>query len=311
MNDVAVVVVTYNSRRWLEGCLGSITAAVAGLSSEVVVVDNASTDGTAAEVKRLLPSAVLLESAGNEGFAAANNLALRRTRSRHVLLLNPDTVLAPGAVTRLVRFLDADPSYWAAGPAVHNGNGTLQRTGVSFPSLRNIAVETLFLDRLFPRSRLFGRHRRLYEDPSVLSDVDYVQGSCLLVRRAAVDRVGPLDEEYFLYFEETDWCRRMRDAGGKVARVPDAAIVHFGGEPSVHYDEGRLVHYHRGLLLFFRRHRRPAARLLLRVLLAARSLVRIAAWTAVAVVSPGRRAQALSAARGYARVLPLLVREAL
>jgi GT2 family glycosyltransferase len=311
MKDVAVVIVTHNSVRFLDGCLGSIAGAVPGIEATVTVVDNESTDGTVAAVRRILPEADVVASGSNAGFAAANNIALRRTTSRHVLLLNPDTVLRPEAVTRLVRFLDGRAEYWAAGPAVLNGDGSLQRTGVSFPSLWNILVEALFLDRAFPRSRLFGGHRRLFDDPGRVQDVDYVQGSCLLVNRAAVERVGPLDEEYFMYFEETDWCYRIRCAGGRVARVPDAEVIHFGGEDSAHYGESRLMSYHGGLLRFFRKHRSKTSGIVLRIVLLGRSILRVLVWSGAAMLHADRRRDARSSVRGYLRGIALIVREPL
>jgi GT2 family glycosyltransferase len=224
-----------------------------------------------------------------------------------VLLLNPDTILQEGAIDRLIQCMDAHPGVFAAGPQVHNRDGSLQRTGVRFPSIRNIFFESLFLDRAFPRSRVFGAHKALYDDPATERSVDYVQGSCLIVRAEAIARVGILDEDFFMYFEETDWCYRMRQAGGKVLICPSASVIHFGGEESSHYGEQRLLNYHRSLLQFFAKHHSLSDRLLLRIVLSMRCCVRMAAWLGIFLARGQARVEAASSLRGYWRTLLLVV----
>jgi GT2 family glycosyltransferase len=304
--DVTVIIVTWNSREDLPGCLAAIPAAARTVRYEIMIVDNQSTDGTRAYVESSHRSIRLLANGENRGFAAANNQALRLTRSRYVLLLNPDTLLQEGAIDRLVHCMEEHGEASAAGPAVLNRDGTPQRTGVAFPSTRNILVESVFLDRLLPGSRFFGQHRQLYADPSVEREVDYVQGSCMIVRCEAIGHVGILDEDYFMYFEETDWCYRMRQMGGTVWFCPAASVIHFGGEATSHYGERRLVNYHRGLLLFYKKHRSPMDSLILRLVLVLRSGIRIAIWAGVAALRPSVRKEALSSLRGYWRTLGLV-----
>ncbi len=307
--DVTVIIVTWNSREELPGCLGSIEAAARHVRCDIIVVDNQSTDGTRAYLETSHPGVRVIANAENRGFAAANNQALRLVRTRYVLLLNPDTVLHEEAIDRLVGCLDAHPEAFAAGPQVYNRDGSLQRTGVTFPSIGNLLADAFFLDRLFPSSRVFGRHRSLFDDPETERVVDYVQGSCLLVRQAAIAKVGILDEEYFMYFEETDWCYRMHRAGGTVRICPAAGVVHFGGEPSVHYGAARLVDYHRGLLVFFVRHRSGPEQLVLRGVVILRSCLRIVTWAGVLLFRPRERRAALSGIRGYGRVMLMVLRE--
>ncbi len=306
MNDLTVIVVTWNSGSDIEECLRTALSASRGLQAKIVVVDNGSTDGTRQIVAEHFPEVSLVANRGNIGFAAANNVGIRQADSRYLMLLNPDTIVREGAFRGLVGFMDAHSDCWAAGPALLNGDGTPQRTGVRFPSLWNLFVESFFLDRLFPRSRIFGRHRELYEDPGRSRPVDFVQGSCLIVRREAVEAVGVLDEEFFMYFEETDWCYRMKKAGGTVYYTPDGEVVHLGGGVMGHYDESRLVHFHRSLLRFYRKHSTAAAGLILRAILFVRSIIRVALWGAIAAFRPSVRARAASSVRGYARVIALL-----
>jgi GT2 family glycosyltransferase len=225
---------------------------------------------------------------------------------RYLCLLNPDTIVHPGALDVLVTFLDGDTSVWACGPGLLNGDGTAQRTGVRFPSLWNIAVEAVFLDRLFPRTKLFGSHRELYVQGPEPRRVEFVQGSCIVVRREVKDRIGGLDERFFMYFEETDWCRRIAGAGGNVVLVPAASVTHFGGGTTGHYDERRVVHYHESLFRYFGKHRGPVAQCVVRILVFGRSCVRVLLWLMISVCMPRLRAAAFSSMRGYAHVLGLV-----
>jgi GT2 family glycosyltransferase len=221
------------------------------------------------------------------GFAAANN---RQSPPLWKISVpaEPDTV-ARAALDALVDFMDAHPAVWACGPGILNRDGTPQRTGVRFPSLWNILVETFFLDRVFPSSRVFGRHMELYEDPVQARHVDYVQGSCLMIRRDVVRKVGALDESYFMYFEETDLCYRIKQAGGEVWIVPSAGVVHLGGDTTGHFDERRVVFYHKSLLRFFDKHHTLSGRIAVRILVFVRSLIRIFSWCIVGIVKPAPR----------------------
>jgi GT2 family glycosyltransferase len=304
--ELSIIIVTWNSRTDIERCLHSLAASGTRTSMEILVVDNASTDGTAAFVQSAFPGVAVLVSETNDGFAAGNNRALHLAQGRYLLLLNPDTVVYPGSLDVLVKFMDAHPAVWACGPPLFNADASPQRTGVRFPGIWNLLVESLFLDRLFPGTRLFGGHRQLYSDPDIPRSVDYLQGSCLLVHRRAMEQVGRLDEGFFMYFEETDWCRRMKKAGGGVWYVPGPGVFHFGGGATGHYDEPRLLFYHRGLLRFFKKHHPPAAGVVLRFILVFRSMIRIAVWIVYGVTHVPHRSAAASALRGYLRVLLLL-----
>lgn len=306
MHDLTVVIVTWNSADCIRDCLRSIDPPSRRAPTRVVVVDNASKDGTVPLVSREFPWADVVANRDNRGFGAANNQAFAAASSRYVMMLNPDTVARPGALDALVAFMDAHPEAWAAGPAMLNADGSEQRTGVAFPSLGNLLSETFFLDRLLPHSRLFGRHRRLFDERPGPREVDFVQGSALIFRREVLERVGGLDERFFMYFEETDWCFRMKRAGGRVLVCPDAQVVHLGGGEFGHFDERRLLHYHRSLLAFYGKHHGHAAQAALRAALLLRSALRLGLWSGIALLRPARRERARSSARGYAQVLRLL-----
>lgn len=306
MADLTIVIVSWNCRDDLAGCLRSIRSAASEIDSTVVVVDNGSTDGTVEMLRDDFTSTAVLANSTNRGFAAANNQALASLQSRYVLLLNPDTIVHKDALRLLVRFLDESPSIWAAGPLMLNRDGSRQISGVRFPNNWNILCETLFLDRLFPKSRIVGRHKELFADLSIPRSVDYVQGACLIVRADVLNVVGGLDEKFFMYFEETDWCYRMKHNGGLIYLFPEARVTHFGGGETGHYDETRLIHYHRSLLRFYRKHYSTWSSVIVKMIIALRSLVRLVGWCLIAVVRPGLRSSAASSMRGYIRTYPIL-----
>jgi GT2 family glycosyltransferase len=304
--DLAIVIVSYNCQQFLTNCLQSIVASEAASSYSIIVVDNNSSDDTASMVQTQFPNVRFVANAQNVGFAGANNQAMSLVQSRYTMLLNPDTIVRSGAIDLLVRFLDTHENVWAAGPALFNNDGSPQRTGVRFPTNWNLLVEALFLDRFFPHSKLFGAHRELYKEFSQPREVDFVQGSCLVVRQSAIERVGLLDEQFFMYFEETDWCFRIKQAGGSVMYVPQAEIVHFGGGEKAHYDEQRVLHFHSSLFRFYAKHHTPAKGLVMKAIVALRSLIRIVFWCGVLVVKPRYRARALSTLRGYLKIFSIL-----
>jgi GT2 family glycosyltransferase len=257
---VAAVVVTYNGQPWVEKCLGSL----AGV--QVVVVDNGSTDGTVEAVRDGYPAVRLVE-AENRGLAAGWNLGIRETDTRYVLLLNSDAWLVGDALSRLVAFADRRPEAAVVGPRLLNPDGSLQRSVRGFPTLWRLATEYFFLRKLAPRSEALNGFYAGGFDHDEVREAEFVMGACMLVRRTAIERVGLLDEDYFLFSEEADWCYRFRAAGWQVVFFPGAECVHVGGASH----GGRLYRENlRGHLLFFSKHRgRRQAELARRLLLSA------------------------------------------
>ena len=262
--SAAVVVATYNALPWLEQCLES----VAGI--DAVVVDNGSSDGTVAFVRERFPAVAVVEQE-NLGLAAAWNRGLEATDSDYILILNADAWLTEGSLDRLVAFAESRPDAAVIGPRILNQDGTLQRSVRGFPTPWRLATEYFFLRKLAPRSRALNAFYAGGFDHDEVREAEFVMGACLLVRRAAVAEVGQLDEAFFLFSEETDWCYRFAQVGWKVLFYPGAECVHVGGASH----GGQLYRENlRGHLRFLAKHRgvRSAerARRLLRVALVAR-----------------------------------------
>jgi N-acetylglucosaminyl-diphospho-decaprenol L-rhamnosyltransferase len=225
VSELSVVIVSFNAREHLERCL----AAVAGGEHEVVVVDNASSDGSRALVRERFPSVRLVELAENIGFGAANNVGAEAGSGRWLLLLNSDAWPVDDAIERLMSFAEAYPRAGIVGPRLRNVDGSLQPSVRGYPTLWRIATEYLFLRRLAPRSRALNAFYGGGFDHASVREVEVLKGAVLLARREAYEAVGGFDPAYFMYGEEMDLCYRIRKAGWAVVFDPDAEFVHVGG----------------------------------------------------------------------------------
>ena len=252
MTRLAIVVVSYNARADLARALSSLTAAPPATSHEIVVVDNASTDGAATLVRERFPGVRVIDAGGNLGFARANNIGIRATTSEWVLLLNPDTIVPPGAVDVMVDHLARHPHVVALGPRLVDDDG---RAELSFGAMYSPWSEARRKVALTLDARGFAPTRRWIDRVSRRQRVvDWVSGACLLVRREAGDAAGWLDERYFMYAEDVDFCAALRRAGGQVLFSPVAEIVHARGRsgqtsPGPTRDAWRASH-----LAFYRKH---------------------------------------------------------
>jgi len=254
--DVSIILVSWNTRELLLGCLESLSAAVGTLRTDIWMVDNGSTDGSVAAVRERFPLVRLLENDGNPGFAAANNQAIAASAGRYTLLLNSDTIAEPASIERLVRFADGQPTAGIIGARLLNRDGSFQASFADFPSLRS---ELLSVTGIGPR--LFGRWYPSYgpRRSQMARRVDWIQGACMLARRAAIEQAGPMDEQYFMYNEEIDWCMQMWRAGWEVWYLPEARIVHYGGQSTRQIRHAMVQALYRSKVRFFRKHYGPAA----------------------------------------------------
>ncbi len=257
--DLLVVVVSFNTVDLLATCLRALRRSLERckdrLRAHVVVVDNASSDGSARVVREDFPEFQLVALDENRGFAAANNLAMRQAEARHVLLLNPDTEVLGDAPAALVRFLEEHPDAGACGGRLLNPDLTFQHSCFRFPTLPMSFLDFFPINHRLINSRLNGRYpRHWYSRPF---PIDHPLGACLIVRREAIQRVGLMDEGFFMYCEEVDWCYRIKQAGWKIYYTPDAEIIHHGGQSTRQNAGPMLVQLHRSRDRFFRKHYGP------------------------------------------------------
>jgi GT2 family glycosyltransferase len=269
--DLSIVIVNWNVCALLERCLHSILGRAEpdgdapgvwrieapGLPSyriEVIVVDCASSDGSVEMVRRVYPSVTLYASDENLGYTGGNNLGMRASRGRYVLVLNPDTELLGAALPAMVAYVDAHPEVGVLGPQLLWPDGSVQSSRRRFPSLATALVESTFLQKWFPGHPVLRRYYVLDRPDDAVSEVGWVSGACLLVRRAAIDAVGLLDDEYFMYSEEMDWQKRMQGAGWRVVYWPQAQVMHHEGKSSEQVVALRHIRFGRSRVRYFSKH---------------------------------------------------------
>ena len=252
--DLSIIIVNWNTRDMLKECLASLPAATEGLTTETLVVDNDSHDGSVAMLTEMYPAVQVLESGGNLGFSRGNNLALSRATGDRILLLNPDTVCPPASLARLFRFMSGRQNVGAVGPRLVDGEGHPTISGGYFPRTRYHWFGFLDPRRLWLRGPLSDRivFRPGRQEPS--RRVDYIMGACFLMRRPALEKIGPLDERFFMYFEETDWCYRAHEAGLEIWYCAETEITHLEGKASEQASRFSIDQFQKSYRLFVAKH---------------------------------------------------------
>ena len=281
MTSIGIVIVSFNTRELLRACLASLRDCT--LPLRAVVVENASRDGSAAMVRERFPDVELIELAENSGFAAGTNIGIRRVLSseraalrasntaaakpkietaqpEYVLLLNPDTQVHPGAIEALASFLGAHPRVGAVGPRLLNPDGTVQPAAFRFPTLAMTALDLFPPGEALP-GRLYNSwwHGRYPNEPFAQQPfpIDHPLGACILTRRTVIEQAGELDEQFFMYAEEVDWCYRVRQAGWAIWQEPRALVTHVGGAATGQFRSKMQIALYQSRMRFFRKHRSP------------------------------------------------------
>ncbi len=268
---LSIAIVSWNTRDLLLDALDSIYAAPQPFPFEVIVVDNASVDGTAEAVAARYPQVILCANTENAGYARGNNQAIGRAQGAYILLLNPDVLLPPGGLETAVAFMEQHPGAGALGVRQVHPDGRLQRSVRGFPSPLAVLWELIGLSRLLARSRVFGAYRMTWFDYKQVAEVDQPMGTFLLLRRKAVEQVGLMDEAFPIFFNEVDWCLRCKRAGWGIYFTPDVEIVHYGAASTSQVFAAMAWESRRGLLRFYAKHYRALWHWPLRLLIAAAS----------------------------------------
>lgn len=297
--DLSIVIVNWNTREMLRDCLQSVFDGLGGLEVEVFVVDNASEDGSQEMVRTCFPDVSLICNTENRGFAAANNQALLFANGRHVLLLNSDTLVHGDVLAASCGYLDQRPEVGVMGCRVLNTDGSLQITGSGFPSLFNLFLMTTGLWKL-KSVPLFDRYQMLSWDRRSEREVAVVSGCYMMVRGSAMEEVGLLDEDFFFYGEETDWCRRFANAGWKLVLAPVGEITHFGGGSVKKLNHKRDVMLTQGTIRLHRKHGGVVGGAACWAMLMGFNLSRAAFWSLLQI---GGRARARERAHHFRNVV--------
>lgn len=299
--DVSVIIVNWNTRDLLAQCLQSLYGTTSDLDFEIIVVDNASVDGSVAMVRRDFPQVQLIANAENEGFVRANNQALPLSRGRYVLLLNSDAALLPGTLWHMVQFMDAQPAAGIVGPRVLNPDGSFQSSYMDFP---NLFSELLLMTKL--SKVVYGRYfpSHSLQQSRETRAVDWMLGACIMIRRETLEEIGGLDETFFMYSEEVDWCWRAKQAGWAVYYLPEAKVLHWGGQSSSKVPLKRRSLVYRSKLLFLDKHNGPTTALLFKWALLITSILKMGFWNLL-LLSP--RTQNRTRARENIRSYGVLI----
>ncbi|UCC39908.1 MAG: glycosyltransferase family 2 protein [Candidatus Aminicenantes bacterium] len=256
MTDVDIIIVNHNTKDLLRQCIKSVYANTPKNSFEIIVIDNSSVDESLQMIKREFPDVKVIENKENLGFSKANNQGITAGRGRYVLLLNSDTLVLPSTLDIMKQFLHDHPDVGIVGSRTFYSDYTVQATARSFPTPINALFgRKSILTRLFPTNRFSRRYLTCFnQDYSEPFEVDWVAGSCLMVKRKMIDEIGLLDEGFWMYWEDADWCYRAKKKGWKVFCVPEAKIIHYEGMSSKKQSAKLIMEFHKSIYRYYRKH---------------------------------------------------------
>lgn len=298
MIDVSVIVVAWNVKKLLDECLESVFAQTSGINFEVIYVDNNSLDGSTAMVKEKYPAVTIIQNSQNLGFIKANNQGIRIAKGRYVLLLNSDTLVLDNAIEKIVRFADKHPEAAVVGGKVLNPNRTLQRNCLAIPSVLHIFFAATWLYKIAPR---IAGERLDWWNYDEVREVDAIVGCFSLVRRTAFEQVGLMDEDYFVYTDDTDWCYRFKIAGWKILFTPEPQIIHYGAQTTKKAADKFVLQLHGSQLQFMQKYAGSIGFFLSRILTAFYFFVRIPYWLLYGIMKPIDRKRAFVTLVTYAK----------
>jgi hypothetical protein len=277
--DVSIIIVSWNVRDLLRRCLQALGSQIVDCrppTAEMIVVDNASSDRTAEMLRAEFPNVRVITNSENAGFTRANNQALALAQGRYLFLLNPDTELHAGALQTLFDFAETNPRAGIIGPQLFYGDGSVQSSRRRFPTLATAFLESTILQQWFPRNRVLTNFYMLDTRDNATQPVDWINGAAMFVRRAVYEQIGGLDEAFFMYSEELDWCYRAKQAGWEIFYLPTARVTHYEGKSSEQAVAARDIHFNTSKIRFFRKYRGAFVAEILRAFLLLTFVYRIA-----------------------------------
>lgn len=294
---LSILIASYNTCEVTLRCLRDLTVDLAGIDSEILLVDNASQDGTTEAVSSAYPSVVVVPNRENVGFGAANNQALGMARGRYLMMLNTDAFVHPGCCRELVNFLERHPEAGVVGARLLNADGSLQVSCYPFPTPLRSWIENLWISALFPTHPKLGDYRQWAHDE--VREVGWVVGACFVCRREVVEQVGGFDPVFFMYSEETDWQQRLRRAGWKIFLNPNAVVTHLGGASGTKEPENVNRYFFTSLDHYQLKNHGTSGFLLNRLAMVVGAVLRLPAWGLVWVLKSGLRARSAAKMKHY------------
>jgi GT2 family glycosyltransferase len=286
---VSVVIVVWNAKQYVLECLGSLREHCATVFSEVIVVDNASTDGTPELIAEMFPEFKLIRNLENFGFAKANNIGIAQSSGDYICLVNSDVKFLDDCISPMVAYLSGHPEVGMLGPKMLAADGEVRRSTMRFPTVWNNFCRAIGLDSLFKRSRSFGGLLMSDFDHRTTAPVEVLNGWFLVLRRSAVDRVGMLDPQFFMYGEDVDWCYRFRQAGEKIVFFAEAGAIHYGGASSSNAPLRFYLELYRATWQYWKKHHSGWSQLGFLIAFAIHHSVRLIGSAFLYLCSPSRR----------------------
>lgn len=292
MLDFSIIIVSWNAKKYLAECLQSISEETANHHSEIIVVDNASTDGSPEYVRKRFPNIKLICNDANVGFAKANNIGIRQSTGKYKFLINSDVIVLKGCFDKMLEYMDQHSETGMLGPRILNPDGTLQPSCMGFPNLWNNFCRAFALDSFFPKSRLFGGRLMAFSPHDTICGAEVLNGCFWMVRQEALDQVGLLDENFFIYGEDNDWCKRFGDAGWKVVFFPGAEAIHYGGASSSNAPVRFYIEMHRANLQYYKKHHNRLSLIGFILITWVHQLARVFGQAILYIINPSKKIQA-------------------
>jgi GT2 family glycosyltransferase len=291
MTSLSIIIVSYNTQEYTLECLRSIYEQTKGISYEIIVVDNASSDGSAEAIEQEFPLVKLIKSKDNQGFAAANNIGFSYATGRYLLLLNSDTVLVGNVLSDTLQAIEGDNTTGVLGCRAFLSNGKQQNT-----FFRKLTLSVLFINIFIPaiiqrRSSFFGRHRYIGIDLDNTQEVDAVSGCFMLIRRKVVEQAGVMDTDFFFYGEEAEWCYRIRKCGWRIIYYPGARIIHYGGGSSASLSTEKAILSSKAQVLYLEKTQGKVIAWIGNLLMLTRDIPRFLTWWLLKFILPSKSKQ--------------------
>jgi GT2 family glycosyltransferase len=303
VTDLSIVIVSWNTKKYLEECLTSLRTIGGNLSVEIIVVDNASTDGSPDMVSTQFPEVRLIESGANLGFAGGNNIGIQKASGNYICLINSDVNVPPDCLSKMHGYMEQQPTIGLLGPGMLQTDGRLHRSGMRFPALWSVFLRALFLDSLFKRSSIFGGFLMKDFQFDRTRDMDVLNGWFWMARREALNQVGLLDERFFIYAEDLDWCKRFHLAGWRLVFYPEARALHYGGASSANAPSRFLVEKQRANLQYWKKYHGRTSLIFYQLFGCLNYAIRTAGWGVVYLIRRSSRHRAHVALKQYLECL--------
>ena len=294
MLDLSIIIVSWNAKKYLEKCIASIIGKTVKYQTEIIVVDNASTDGSVELVKGQFPKVKVICNDTNLGFAKANNIGIKQGTGKYICLINSDVEILQGCFDSMVSYMEKNPEIGILGPQILDSNGNIQRSCMGFPTLWNAFCRALFLDKLFPKSELFGSYLMTFQNQNTTQPVDIINGCFWMVKKKVLKQVGLLDERFFIYAEDKDWCKRFWDAGWKVVYFPQAQAIHYGGASSSNAPIRFYIEMYRANYEYWKKYHSRPAQLTFLLITGLHHIIRLIGEMMLLVIRPSKRSYVLN-----------------